>query len=170
MVLPSGRPAGSGEEAFDLREFSRGAGWASNIHYVELKLAGFCGVGKKCEFLAVGRPGDAAFGVDGVGDGCADALGRIFAADVGDVNHGVAGGDAVFCDDVLDPGDFFAVGRNGGLFETVRGGERVDDVLRCAGSFGLCDGFEARFGGLFGAAGFLRREFLERKIGANRRE
>jgi len=42
------------------------------------------------------------------------------------------------------------------LFETVRGGERVDDVLRRAGGFGLGDGFEARFGGLLGAAGLLR--------------
>ena len=65
------------------------------------------------------------------------------------------------CDDIFDPGDFLAVGRDGGLFETVRGGERVDDVLRRrAEALGFCDSFETRFGGLLGTAGLLGRGFL----------
>ncbi len=155
-----GGPAGSGEEAFDLGKFARRAGGGGYVGDIELKLAGSCGVGEKGDFLAVGRPGDAAFGVDGVGYGCGDALGRSFGTDFREVDYGVTGGDSLFCDDVFNPGDFLAVGRDGGLFETVRGGERIDDVLRGAGGFGLGDGFEARFGGLFGAAGLFQRSFL----------
>ena len=82
-------------------------------------------------------------------------LGGFFAFEIRNVNDCVAGGRASFRDDVFHPGDFFAIGRDGGLFEAVRGGERVEDLLRRAGRFGFCGGGEARFGGLFSAAGLL---------------
>src|SRR6266478_7035334 len=90
----------------------------------------------------------------------ADALGGIFAFEIRDVDYCVAGGDSSLCDDVFDPGDVFAVGRDSGLFEAVRGRERVDDVLRWSGGFWFCGGGETRFGGLLGSSGLRRGSFL----------
>jgi hypothetical protein len=41
------------------------------------------------------------------------------------------------------------------LFETVRGGKRIDDVFGSAGRLGFRASGEARFGGFLGAAGLL---------------
>jgi len=161
------RPPRSGEEAFDLCEFSSRACRGRGVHHIELKLACFCGVRKESELFAIGGPGDAAFRVDGAGDACADALGESFDPNIRDENYRVAGGDPTFCDDVLDPGNFLAVGGNGSLFEPMRGGKRLDDVLGCAGRFGLRAGRETRFGGFLGAAGFFRGTLLsERSVRA----
>ena len=62
-------------------------------------------------------------------------------------NRRVAGGDSALGDDVFHPGEFFAVGRNGGLFEAVGGRKRRDDFFGCTGRFGFRGGCQARFGG-----------------------
>ena len=63
-----GGPARGGEETFYVGEFFGGA--TGGADDVELELAGFCGVGEESELLAVGRPGEAAFGAGNI-DGAA---------------------------------------------------------------------------------------------------
>ena len=122
MVLPSGDQLGASTKPFDVSELFRGAAgaWRGDV---ELELVFFSGVGEKCEALAVGRPGHAAFSVIRIGGAGGDALrGGVGIGEIFHVDGGVARRRAFFTGEGFGPGDFGAVGGDGSLFEAVGGG------------------------------------------------
>ena len=135
-----GGPGGGLQKAFDARELARGA--ACGGRDVELELATLFGVREKRDLFAVGGPGDAAFGMDGVMLAGCDAMRRGSGVEFGNKNGSVASGRAGFGDDGLDPGDALSIGRDGGLFKAAGAEDRAHRVVGGAGCR-LLRGFEA---------------------------
>ncbi len=129
--LAVGRPARVGEKPLEARQLARRA--SGKLGDVELALALFCGVGKKGQTAAVGRPGDVEFGAGAGGDASRRRGG---VSEVCDVNSGIS---ADFFAETLHPGNARAVRRNRHLGEPAHRREGIEDLLNRS--------FSARGGG-----------------------